>query len=450
MAAASLRPQPTVAQALAQARALIADSQAVSAELVLRSLVERQRGCVEAWMLLADLAERRGDEARARDCLLQASAGAPQSETLALGIAQKQLEEGKEGDAVDTLAALIARMPNSVLGWVMLADVLGIAGQHDLAASARFQGVKRGQAAGQLMNMETTPEPLRPVVQQLIAEINHQHETRIGAALERMRAQFGNDEMKRVEHAMAAHMGMIDDGPTSVHQRPKFLFFPGLPQGPYHDPYLHPWAKRLDEAYDAIRAEAMAVLGQEEGVENFLSFKPGQSKSGYLGGEGRNPSWDAFFFYRHGKRNDANHLRCPQTSALLDSIELCEVAGQAPEICFSILQPGTHIMKHHGVTNTRLVMHLPLIVPADCALNVMGGGEHAWRERQLMMFDDTYEHEAWNRSQQPRVILLMDCWNPHLTGAERVAMRHLIETISAFENFPEAELGNIANALRAA
>jgi aspartate beta-hydroxylase len=85
------------------------------------------------------------------------------------------------------------------------------------------------------------------------------------------------------------------------------------------------------------------------------------------------------------------------------------------------------------VTNTRLVFHLPLIVPPDCALNV-GGVEHRWREGEPILFDDTFEHEAWNRSDQPRLILLMDCWNPHLTEAEKEASRHVIEAIDTIEH----------------
>ena len=77
-------------------------------------------------------------------------------------------------------------------------------------------------------------------------------------------------------------------------------------------------------------------------------------------------------------------------------------------------------------------MHLPLSVPAACALNVFGGGEHHWREGELVMFDDTYRHEAWNWSDSKRVVLLMDCWNPHLSPPERQAVQQLIETIAGF------------------
>lgn len=435
--------------AVQSARALMAEGQAVSAELALRALVERFPQCVEGWMLLTDLAELRGDAARARECARNACAIVPENEALAINIAQVQLESDRPADAAATLASLLARVPDSFMAWIMLGDVFHLSGQAEPAFRARVQGITRGQAAGKLMNLASTPQQLQPVITDLIGEVNHGRAARVAEGLARMREQLGADELKRVEHAMAAYLGLQDDGPANPNQRPKFLFFPGLPEGPYHDPYLHAWAGRLDDAYGAIRAEALAVLERDQGMENFLSFKPGQSTAGYLGGDGEKPSWDAFFFYRHGEHYAANHARCPATSAALGAVELCEVAGQAPEICFSVLQPGTHIMPHHGVTNTRLVMHLPLVVPADCALNVFGGGEHAWQEGKLMMFDDTFRHEAWNRSAQTRVILLMDCWNPHLGMGERVAVRHLTELISQIDNFPQAELDRIVAALQA-
>jgi aspartate beta-hydroxylase len=446
MSASSM--EPMVREGLVRARQQIAEAQVISAELELRALVARHAGCVDAWLLLAELAQQRGDYERERECLEAASAAAPGDGGLALNKAEQQLRAGNLADAVELLCALLQRSPKHVLAWMTLGQALDLAGRKYLAVRAWSQGLHHGQAAGQLMGMDSTPPSLRPVIQRIIAEVNEHQYAPVVQGLDRMRSQFGASEIKRLEHAIAGYLGAESIAPQSPHQAPKFLYFPGLPQGPYHDPYQHPWAGRLDDAFDDIRAEALQELQREAGLEDFLVFEPGQSMDGYLGGAGSKPSWDAFFFYRHGKRYDANHERCPKTAAVLRSIELCEVEGQAPEICFSVLQPGTHIMPHHGVTNTRLVMHLPLLVPPDCALNVMGGGEHAWRERELMMFDDTFRHEAWNRSDQPRVILLMDCWNPHLSPAERVATRDLVELISKAENFPAEELMQVARAIR--
>jgi aspartate beta-hydroxylase len=174
------------------------------------------------------------------------------------------------------------------------------------------------------------------------------------------------------------------------------------------------------------------VWTEGQRLQNFLELSASARLEDYLQGDGVTPAWEAFFFYRHGHRFDANHALCPRTSEVLEAIDLCRIEEQAPEICFSVLKPGSHIMPHYGVSNVRLVMHLPLLVPSDCALNLIDVGEHHWQEGKLLMFDDTFQHEAWNRSGETRIVLLMDCWNPHLTGVEQLAVKQLIEMISRF------------------
>lgn len=421
---------------LATIQDLLESKQFIAAELSLRKLVAEDPGCVDAWLVLADLADRRGDDAQALDCINKAREHAPTDERASLQLAQTHVRAGRLAEGIAVLEQLVGRDPDNFIAWLALGEALEHADQIDQAGRARYQGVTRGQKAGYLLNMASTPPGWQPHIGRIIAHVNAATQACVERGLAHVRTQVAPSELKRVEHAMAVYLGRAADRPKSPHQAPKFLFFPGLPEGPFHDPFLQPWAQGLVDAFEDIRAEALGVLAGPSGLlEDFLNFKPGQSKAGYLGGTGSQPSWDAFFFYRHGKSYLANQERCPLTSAALNRAELCRIDGQAPEICFSVLQPGTHIMPHHGVTNTRLVMHLPLIVPGDCALNVRGGGEHAWRERELVMFDDTFEHEAWNRSEQPRVVLLMDCWNPHLSPAERLATKHLVEQISAFENY---------------
>jgi len=110
---------------------------------------------------------------------------------------------------------------------------------------------------------------------------------------------------------------------------------------------------------------------------------------------------------------------------------LSRIREHGPETLFSVLRPGTHILPHRGVTNTRLVAHLPLIVPKGCALNV-GGEIHEWQKGRCVTFDDTFEHEAWNRSDETRVVLSMDCWNPDLSVPERAAIATLVAGIGDF------------------
>jgi aspartyl/asparaginyl beta-hydroxylase (cupin superfamily) len=103
---------------------------------------------------------------------------------------------------------------------------------------------------------------------------------------------------------------------------------------------------------------------------------------------------------------------------LEEVVPRCRVDGRAPTAFFSILEPNTRIPAHTGVTNTRLTVHLPLVVPPNCGFRV-GATTREWIPDQAWVFDDTIEHEAWNLSDTPRAILIFDIWNPLLTAAER-------------------------------
>ncbi|MGH8201722.1 MAG: aspartyl/asparaginyl beta-hydroxylase domain-containing protein [Steroidobacteraceae bacterium] len=122
---------------------------------------------------------------------------------------------------------------------------------------------------------------------------------------------------------------------------------------------------------------------------------------------------------------------CPRTLQALRELPLCRIKGRTPTVLFSLLRPGAHIPPHHEFLNTRLICHLPLIVPPGCTLRV-GNEKRSWREGQLVVFDDTMEHEAWKGSTELRVVLLFDIWRPELTNAERTLVARMLESIDAF------------------
>jgi aspartate beta-hydroxylase len=95
------------------------------------------------------------------------------------------------------------------------------------------------------------------------------------------------------------------------------------------------------------------------------------------------------------------------------------------------LRPGARIPPHTGYVNTRLICHLPLIVPDGCAIRV-GNETRAWQEGRALVFDDTVEHEAWNRSDRLRVVLLFDIWRPELTLEERELVTRLLQAVDAY------------------
>jgi aspartyl/asparaginyl beta-hydroxylase (cupin superfamily) len=110
-----------------------------------------------------------------------------------------------------------------------------------------------------------------------------------------------------------------------------------------------------------------------------------------------------------------------------------DIAGVGPSCMFSILSPQTRIPPHTGVTNTRLVVHLPLVIPPGCGFRV-GSETREWKEGEAWVFDDTIEHEAWNQSEVPRAILIFDTWYPYLTPAERDLVRVTVAAVQEYNH----------------
>jgi aspartate beta-hydroxylase len=320
--------------------------------------------------------------------------------------------------------------PEAEISQLIAGERLERSGNLNGALWAYFKSVTGAQLCGYWLDEDSTPDEHFGLIVHAIEKIRSHKKDIFYQSYEDLRAKYGAKSLERVDKALAAHLREIDCRPQDARQKPRFFYFPDLPNTTFHDPLLHPWALELQNAFPTIRGEALNVWGEDKKFQNFLDLSDRTSISDYVRGDGTSPAWEAYFFYRHGRRFDENHKRCPKTSKILDTLDLCRIADQAPEICFSVLKPGTHLLPHHGVTNIRLVMHLPLVVPDQCALHLTGEQEHRWKEGKTVMFDDTFQHEAWNRSEQSRIVLLMDCWNPHLTRIERMAVKKLLETIS--------------------
>jgi aspartate beta-hydroxylase len=113
---------------------------------------------------------------------------------------------------------------------------------------------------------------------------------------------------------------------------------------------------------------------------------------------------------------------CPRTAEIIDRIEPMLTA--TGEVFFSLLHPGVVLPPHHDDSNAKLTVHLPLVVPPDCAI-VVGGERRTWVEGKCLAFDDTFVHEAWNRGDRVRICLLLDVWHPCLTEVEIDALSQL-------------------------
>jgi aspartyl/asparaginyl beta-hydroxylase (cupin superfamily) len=196
------------------------------------------------------------------------------------------------------------------------------------------------------------------------------------------------------------------------------LHYPFLPADEFFDRDHFPWLADLEAATATMTAELEAILADPDpGLTPYISLPPGAPANKWSGLD-KSLDWGAFHLWKEGERFDEACARAPSTAALVESLPICRIGGRSPNVFFSILKAGSHIPAHTGVTNVRSVVHLPLIVPEGCEFRV-GGETRGWVRGEAFAFDDTIEHEAWNRSDRNRAVLIIDVWNPYLSEHER-------------------------------
>lgn len=214
------------------------------------------------------------------------------------------------------------------------------------------------------------------------------------------------------------------------HQQPSAFYFPGLPQRQYYEREEFDWLPALEAQTDAIREELAGLLETEHGFRPYLVNSPYRPRTEFHG-LADNPDWSILYLWENGAALAENVELCPRTFEAMLPVPLCDIPPRAPTIMFSLLRAGARIPAHTGQINTRLICHLPLVVPPGCGLRV-GNEVREWEVGKALIFDDTIEHEAWNESDQDRVVLIFDVWRPELSEAECNAVRTMFEGIDSY------------------
>jgi aspartyl/asparaginyl beta-hydroxylase (cupin superfamily) len=372
----------------------------------------------------------RGDQPRALELLERAARLAPEDAATHFQLARARQVGGDSLAALAADANAVRLAPDSAVFRLHYALGLERHGDRERALLHFAYAIKEAQSRGQWIEAASTPPALRPSVQRAVETLRRGQQTLLHHLLAPLIARYGRSSLDRIFAAIRVYVGEQQPNHPDARQRPSFFFIPGLRPCAYFDRRLFSWIAAYEECFVDIRRELEALLPCAGGRERVFGSEPIEQEN--LRGYDATPSWNGYYFYRHGKRREGNCSSCPVTAAALDAASLIRVRDHGPEALFSVFGPGTHLLPHRGVTNARAVSHLPLMVPAGCALRV-GGEERAWVEGRTMIFDDTYEHEAWNRSQQVRVVLIADVWNPHLTEVERAAVADVIAAIGDFQ-----------------
>jgi aspartyl/asparaginyl beta-hydroxylase (cupin superfamily) len=365
---------------------------------------------------------RSGHAGRARELFARVTA-AGANPTALLGMAHACRALGDEQGKLAAIDRLLAAEPRNLRGLILKGDHL--AGGGDVRSATSYY----------LTALRSAP-PREQLPADLAAELR-----RVGQTCEQYAAQYQSYivgqmaakgfDAARSSKRFAQSLDIVLGRKQIYLQAPKYYYFPGLPQIQFYEREVFPWLDDLERATDDIRAELMAVLDEPTAFAPYVqgrANRPRKEEAGML----NNPAWSAFYLWKDGEPVAGNAARCPRTLDALRTAPLARVPNRSPSILFSLLQSGAHIPPHNGLVNTRLICHLPLIVPGKCRFRV-GNEIREWAEGKAWLFDDTIEHEAWNDCESTRVILLFDIWRPELTEEERALVISLFEAIDAHD-----------------
>jgi aspartate beta-hydroxylase len=362
---------------------------------------------------------REGDAYRAREVFEQLVEKGPPDAEHQLGVAQAcQLQ----GDAAAALAAVdraLALAPRYILALLFKADLLAAHGD-DRAAASHYQFAVKAAPPDDQLPLELRREVER--ARAMVSRYAHKFEQFL---VDRLHGT-GKPSSARFTQSLDILLGRKG----RYFQQPQAFYFAELPQIQFYERSVFPWMDEVEAATGAIRGELVALLREGAGFRPYVErdpLRPPKDQTGMT----ENPDWSAFYLWKNGQPVPENIARCPKTAAALAHVPFSDVANRSPSVLFSQLRPGARIPPHTGLVNTRLICHLPLIVPPGCGFRV-GNDTRTPVEGRAWAFDDTIEHEAWNESDQTRVILLFEVWRPELNVEERSLVRAMFESIDEY------------------
>jgi aspartyl/asparaginyl beta-hydroxylase (cupin superfamily)/thioredoxin-like negative regulator of GroEL len=418
----------SVIRALQAYKEAAAGGRSAEAEQLLVRVAERAPGHPAVLNELGVFMMDRGDFEKAYPLFTRAAQTDPSRAALWSNLASSLRSLGRRQEEREALEKALSLEPRHLASLLQKARLLEELGETRNAA-------RLYQNALATMPPASSVPPTVQALAEHAKEVVAADQTALGAAIEdrlaEIRSRHGGGQQKRVDRCLE----MLTGRRSAYFPRPTFMYFPEIPAVEFFERADFPWLDAVEAATDEIRDELTQVLiADRAGLQPYIDYPAGLPLDQWKE-LNRSRRWSAYVLWNQGTIDAAHVARCPRTVAALEHVPRCEVGARAPTAFFSILNPATRIPPHHGVTNTRLTVHLPLIVPPNCGFRV-GGTIRTPLEGKAWAFDDTIEHEAWNDSDAPRAILIFDIWNPFLTEVECEMIRAATEVVGSYYQSP--------------
>ena len=366
---------------------------------------------------------KRGDGVSARALLTAAvdAGGANAGTWINLAIANHLLKD--DAGINQALDEALRLDPANLRALMMKGDLL--AGRGDRRGALAFYNVVVGRG-----------QDARTLPPAMVAEVK-----RAQAARDRLTAEIADHMLAEVRGAgydpatasprFTDGLSMLTGRKQRYEQEPRSFFLPELPTIQFYPREIFPWLAAVEAATADIREELLPLLEDPSAWAPYLegdSTRPIDRTKHLLG----NRDWSACYIWKNGMPVPEIAARCPKTVAAMAGVPLEKVKGRAPFVLFSKLAPGTWIRPHTGYFNTRLVCHLPLIIPPRCSIRV-GNETRGWEMGKAMVFNDSINHEARNDSNETRVVLIFNIWRPELDDDERRLVAKLLESVDTLD-----------------
>jgi aspartyl/asparaginyl beta-hydroxylase (cupin superfamily) len=421
-----------IQRALATAREARRGNRPDEAAAMLMSLIESVGEHPVALNMLGLTLLGEGRHGEAAALFRRAIAADPRSPELWMNLARAFREQRDDPGEMQALDGALAIDQRHFMALVRLAELHERTG-NSVGAAERWSGVLALAAM-----MEERPAALEAMLdhaREVVSEQRAGFAAAVDSGLEEARRGLGAAERRRFDASIDHALGRRE----IYANQPAGMHFPFLPADEFFERSHFPWLEQIEARTDIIRAELEALLDDQGAFRPYVAMEPGTPANKWSPLDHK-LDWGALHLWKDGRRDEAVCARVPQTAAAVEALPLSDLPGRTPTVFFSLLQPGTHLPAHTGVSNVRAIIHLPLIVPPGCAFRV-GGETREWEVGRAWAFDDTIEHEAWNRSDQLRAILIFDVWNPYITEVERDLLRQFYRVAGAANGGSDAAIG---------
>jgi aspartyl/asparaginyl beta-hydroxylase (cupin superfamily) len=376
-----------------------------------------------ALLALAQLRYRSGRLEEARGLLERLVRVATDDKQHWINLAVVCMAQRDEAGEAEAIRRALVIDPLDLLALILRAGMLQRQGKRHEAARAY------GAVAAVAPPLQQLAPELRPAVQEALV-YREQYNREFGDFLDDYLAPALDSLRGEGTRRFAESLDIMLGRKRRYEPQPALFHFQGLAPVTFFPRRDFPWLDAIEAETAAIRAELLQALGEDHGFTPYMQYGEDQPLRQWA--ELNNSlRWSAFHLIEAGRPHAGNAARCPRTMAALAGAPQPDQPGRTPVAMFSLLSPKTRIPPHCGVSNVRLVAHLPLVVPPGCGFRV-GNDVREWEEGKAWVFDDTIEHEAWNNSEQLRAILMFDIWHPQLTGPERALVSALGAGMQAF------------------